>query len=208
MHTFKKAHKFGESEHHMLGLYIHDVVYTKSDGGTVEGTYIPIVFDDSRNPTVAGPDDGMPIVYSDIKVRRHNDRVLVEMGWRGTTWGRIEWNSLVCKTEDDSKTLEGESLLLHKYIPANGSQNQEPSLEAGYAAYLEYGHESDAESIGRRQPSTGNPSFHFGAYDWKRLPTLHHIVSWLAELPVFEVAEASVVDTTRAPDFCELKRIE
>ncbi len=30
---------------------------------------------------------------------------------------------------------------------------------------------------------------------------MHHIASWLVELPVFEVVEAFVVDTTLAPSF-------
>ena len=208
LHTFKQGHKPGDSEHHMLGLYIHNVVYTKGDGGTLEGTYIPVLFHDFPDPTVSGPEEALPMVYSEITVRRANDRMLLEMGWRGTTWGRMEWNSLVDRTDDRSEKPKEESLLLHKYVPSNGPQNQQPSPDAGYAGYVEDGPGSKAEPIGRRRSSTGKSSFSFDAYDWKRLPNLHHIVSWLAELPVFEVVEASVVDTTVPSDFSETKRIE
>ena len=206
MYTFKQVHKFGKSEHHMLGLHIHNVMYTKSDGSTVEGTYIPVLFDDSRDPTVSGPEDTMPIAYTDIKVRRQNDSMLVDLSCAGTTWGRLEWNCLVDSTNDHSEELESGSLLLHETTLSNGPQNQTPNT--GHATYLEINHGSEVESIGQRRYSTGISSFHFDAYDWKHLPTLHHIVSWLAELPVFKVVEVSVVDTTAAPDFSKTNKID
>lgn len=208
LYTFKQERKFGESEHYMLGLCIHNVVYTKSDGGTVDGTYIPVLFDDSRNPTGTDPEDSIPIVYTNIGVSRPDDCVLVEMSWSGTTWCKMEWNGLVDGTNNRGEKQEVESFLLHEYVTCKDLQNQTSNPDAGRATYLESNNGSEVTSIGHRRKRTGKSSFHFDAYDWKRLPTLHHIVSWLQELPVFEVEEASTVDEIRAPDFSKRRRVE
>ena len=207
LHTIRKLSESGGSDRHMLGLYIHDVVYTRSDGSTVEGTYIPMLLQDPVNPAVSEP-EALPMVYSDIEIHDQNERITVETRLCGAAWGRMEWDSLVAREGNYNEELEGEALLLHKYYPANSPQDQKTRLDAGYAAYLESGSGVDKKSIRQGRTSSGNSSFHFDAYDWKRLPTLHHIVSRLTELPVFEVVEASVVDNVGVPDFNTVGRIE
>jgi hypothetical protein len=207
LHTVKKVAELDGNDYHLLGLYIHNAVYTKRDGNTVDGTYIPVLFDDLANLTTSEPGT-MPKVYSDVQISDQNDRILVEIGLRGAIWGRMEWKSLVDRAEDYKEKLEREALLLHKYVLSKNPQDQKARPNAGFAAYLENSSGSDTESFRRGQTRTGNSSFHFDAHDWKRLPTLHHVVSRLAELPVFEVVEASVVNNVGPPNFREMKRID
>ncbi len=42
----------------------------------------------------------------------------------------------------------------------------------------------------------------------KKLPTLHHIVSRLAEIPVFEIVEANIVEADGVGDLLGARRIE
>lgn len=207
LHTVKKLPDPSKGDQHVLGLYIHNVIYKKSDGSTVEGTYVPVLFKDFEDSTSFEPAT-MPEMYSNIKISDQNSRILVETGLCGAIWGRMKWNSLVERAEDYNEVSEDETLLLHKFVRSDNSQDQNAKPDAGYATYLEHGSKSHTESVGRGRISTGNSSFHFDAYDWNRLSTLHHVVGRLAELPIFEVVEASVVDNVGVPDFNDAKRVD
>ena len=51
-------------------------------------------------------------------------------------------------------------------------------------------------------------SFSFSALDWKSLPTLHHIASTLAEIPVYGVIESKVEKIDGVPSLETIHRIE
>jgi hypothetical protein len=48
----------------------------------------------------------------------------------------------------------------------------------------------------------------FDALDWKALPTLHHIVERLKEVPMYEVVEAQIVEGTGVSDVSSVLRLE
>jgi hypothetical protein len=48
----------------------------------------------------------------------------------------------------------------------------------------------------------------FDALDWEALPTLHHVVSRLAGIPVFDVVSAKVVEGVGVPDVSSARRID
>jgi hypothetical protein len=48
----------------------------------------------------------------------------------------------------------------------------------------------------------------FDPLDLDALPTLHHIIGVLADVPVYEVVRAKVVEGTGVPDVSSARRIE
>ena len=63
--------------------------------------------------------------------------------------------------------------------------------------------EEEAKTVEKKVVKTqkGNKaSVSFDALSWKQLPTLHHIVDRLAEIPVYEVVEAKLVEGTGVSD--------
>jgi hypothetical protein len=44
--------------------------------------------------------------------------------------------------------------------------------------------------------------------NWDALPTLHHVVSRLAEIPIDEVIEAKITEGFGVPDVSSAQRIE
>ena len=44
--------------------------------------------------------------------------------------------------------------------------------------------------------------------DWDALPTLHHIIDVLADIPIYEVISAKIVEGTGVPDVSSARRIE
>jgi hypothetical protein len=51
-------------------------------------------------------------------------------------------------------------------------------------------------------------TFKIDALDWDCLPTLHHVVSRLEEIPVYEIVGAKVVEGVGVPDVGAARRIE
>jgi hypothetical protein len=54
----------------------------------------------------------------------------------------------------------------------------------------------------------GKATVSFDACDWNTLPTLHHVVSRVAEIPVYEVISAKVVSGVGVPDVSSAVRID
>lgn len=69
--TLDKMAWLGGSGYSHFGLYIHGVQYKKQDGTAVDGTYIPVLFENLADPIVTGRDDlGMPKIYCEIDIER------------------------------------------------------------------------------------------------------------------------------------------
>ena len=193
--TFENVPWLGGHSYHSFGLYVHNVLYKENDGSTVEGTYMPVMFQDDVESIMSDRQDlGLPKLYCSIETQRDKDNMVIKLGWRGTTWGRLELTSLIDGKQTKGDVFRADQLLIHKYVPSKIRQGQ-MKPDADYAVLLDTGFSHSNDSIEHREVSQGNSSFHFDAHDWKQLPTLHHVVSHLAELPVFDVVGASVENT-------------
>ncbi|KAK5085141.1 hypothetical protein LTR05_004420 [Lithohypha guttulata] len=201
----------GGSGYNHLGLYIHGVEYVKADGSIVSGVYMPILFESLTDPIVSGRDElGMPKLYSAIDVGRSTNSYNVTASWRGQTWGHFEWNSL---QEDDISNTAGKmtgddadkGILVQRYIPAVGRELK-GHAEADYAVFEDFDG-VNPKPRPERTWSTTNARFSIESGCWKTLPTLHHVISRLAEIPVYEVIAAKVVSGTCVPDVSGAVRI-
>jgi hypothetical protein len=108
-------------------------------------------------------------------------------------------------------SAKDEGMLFHKYIPAtsNHGSEQRGQSDVEYMAFLP--RDEDAKALEKKVEKTLKASgaeVKFEALDWKALPTLHHIVERLAEIPVYEVVEAKVVEGTGVGDVGTARRVE
>jgi hypothetical protein len=102
-------------------------------------------------------------------------------------------------------------LLIHKYVPATGNMDNKERGQADveYTAFL-----PDAEGAktvekkAERTLKASSVEISFDALDWKALPTLHHIVDRLKEIPVYEVVEAKIVEGTGVSDVSCMRRLD
>jgi hypothetical protein len=60
----------------------------------------------------------------------------------------------------------------------------------------------------RKVWTSSKASFQIDPLDWEQLPTLHHVISRLAELPVYEIVSARVVEGDGVPDVSGMRPIE
>lgn len=187
----------GGQGHDLLALYVHGVEYTGSDGQTTSGAYMPVLFDSSPDSIVARREElGTPAVFSDVAVDRGDASYAVTAGWRGTVWGTFAWSDLQPAADgaaagEMTGVAADETILFHRDIREERAQTRRTAC---------------GRSPTEPQPkviqswTAGKASFVLDARDARTLPTLHHIIDRLAEIPVYEVVAAQVVEGTGVPD--------
>ncbi|KUI65822.1 3-hydroxybenzoate 6-hydroxylase 1 [Cytospora mali] len=211
-----KMQWLGGNGYRHLGLYIHGVEYVKKDGSTIAGTYMPVLFESLTDPISSGREElGMPKLFCDVDIHRRTSSVRVAASWRGAKFVDL---SLTDLEEDDVSsehgTIGGEAdygILVYRYIPAVG----EPGVaDCEYAVVVPHEEEQPKATVKKvfRAPAgqgkkTG-AKIEIDALDWEALPTLHHVARALAEVPIYEVVGAKVVEGTGVPDVSAARRIE
>ncbi|KAK1781826.1 FAD/NAD(P)-binding domain-containing protein [Copromyces sp. CBS 386.78] len=218
------ATRASNNEHATLRFYVHGVQYLKSDGSTVNGTYMPVVFESSGR---SGKEETslLPKVLCDIELSTGNNFARVTAAWRGTTFADItaddiqdeeksERNDEGVPCQEESKDEEG--ILLYRYIPAVNSPGKTateyPCLIPRPACTGDEKPKSvRITKVMRPRPGSVRTAttVKIDGHNWEKLPTLHHIASTLADVPIYEMVEAKVVvGTGMADDSTSCMRIE
>lgn len=213
--TLNKMDWLGGGGYNHIGLYIHGVQYTKKDGTVVKGAYLPILFENLADPIVSGREElGMPKLYSSIDVHRRQDSsYFINAAWQGATWGRFRLTGLQPQEVAGQPASGGQvggggddGILVYRYMPSVGKSHKgTPSEE--YEAYVPFKDEKPEPCVERTWKASA-ASVDIDAMDWTALPTLHHVIARLAEIPVYEILEAKVVEGTGVPDVASAVRIE
>lgn len=203
----------GGSGYKHFGLYIHGVQYTKKDGSTIDGTYMPLLFESLADPITSGRDElGMPKVYCSIDVRRRENAYSARMGWEGSMFGSLDLEDL----EESSASAEGGTfggendfgIFIYKYIPATGNDVR-GKADIEYPVIVPHGENAKVvPSTVNKVWKSNKASFKFDSLTQGDLPTVHHIVTKLEQIPVYEVVSAKVVEGTGVPDVSAARRIE
>ncbi|EMC98606.1 hypothetical protein BAUCODRAFT_30880 [Baudoinia panamericana UAMH 10762] len=201
--TLNKMEWLGGSGYNHLGLYIHGVEYVKENGTVYSGTYLPILYESLTDPIVSGREElGMPKLYSSIDIYRRATSYRIRTGWQGALWGNFHLQELEeMDTAAVTGSISGEAddgILAYKYIPKAGRANKGIAAEE----HVTFDPFAEAEPKPRvlRYYKANRASFEIDALDWEQLPTMHHVVSRLAELPIYEIVGAKVVEGEGVPD--------
>jgi len=211
--TFTKVERLGGSGYSSIGLYVHDVEYTKQDGTVIEGSYLPLVLENLADTIISGRDEiGLPKVFCNINTRQGTDSFSIRCSWNGVSFMSIDIANLTqddsgarCDTfESDGSTDKG--LLLYKYFPATlVSDSKAGAADAAYPVFVD-GNKQTGQVASKW--TSGQASIKVAASAPEDLPTLHHIVSKLQEMPIFEVIQCGIVEGTGASDMSAGQRIE
>lgn len=208
--TLDKMQWLGGGYRH-IGLYIHGIQYVRKSGEVVNGTYLPILFESLTDPIVSGREElGMPKLYCTVDVYKRSSSYRVQTGWEGAIFGNMVLDDL--KEDDPASehgTIGGEAddgIFAYKYIPRVGERGKADVEHATFVPHAEESKvvRSHVDYVAR----AGKASISFDALDWDALPTLHHVISRLAEIPVYEVVSAKVVSGRGVPDVSSARRLE
>lgn len=195
-----------------IGLYIHGVQYKKANGDVIKGTYMPILFENLADPIVSGREElGMPKLYTAIDSFQRSHSYDLQTSWQGAVWGRFHWEDLEDKDpESDKGTIGGEAddgILVYRYIPKVG-RDCKGQAESEYPVFVPHAQDSKiVPSKVTRVRTTSKASFEIDGLDWESLPTLHHVISRLGEIPVDDIVYGKVVEGEGVPDVSSAVRI-
>ncbi|KAB2578789.1 FAD binding domain containing protein [Lasiodiplodia theobromae] len=209
--TLNKMDWLGGGGYRHFGLYIHGVQYTKTNGETVSGTYMPILFESLADPIVSGREElGMPKLYCTIDIHRRHRSYRLQTGWEGATFGEIALEGLEeVDPAEEKGTIGGEAddgIIVYRYMPEVYHRGKAASEHTVFVPHAEEAKVVPTTVKRMWRGKTG--SVKFDALDWDALPTLHHIISRLAEVPVFEIVGAKVVESEGVPDVSSAKPME
>jgi hypothetical protein len=202
-----------------FGLYIHGVQYTKDNGDTVVGTYLPVLFENLADPILSGREElGFPKLYCDLDLKKSDQDWTLDAGWMSSKFCSLKITGLehspVANGDSAPQTAASakeEGMFFTKYVPATSSlgSKERGQADVEYTAFLP--NDEGASAVEKKIEKTlkaSSAEIEFDALDWKALPTLHHIVERLKEVPVYKVVEAKVVEGTGVGDVSAARRAE
>lgn len=200
-----------------FGLYIHGVQYTKDNGETVIGTYLPVLFENLADPILSGREElGFPKLFADLDIQQNGNIWSLDASWMGSKFATLTLcdpteslaNSEAVIQEAPAPAEEG--LFFQKHIPTTGSigSPERGQADVEYTAFLPNDNDLKTVDNVRKTFKAQSAQIQFDALDWKALPTLHHIISRLQEIPVYEVVEAKIVEGTGVNDVSSVRKVE
>ena len=199
--NFRNVDWLAGGGHDSLAFYIHDVQYTPPQEGKspIVGSYCPIMFDNLADAVVFQREKcGFPKVYSDISCTSEANHYQARINWRGAEWAVLDLEDLIPDADIQEKERQqsgaAPGILVHKYMPAfseplHGStakQDQDTECDVLYTS-----EKGTTEHTVRSRATSAKIQIKDLGFDV--LPTLHHIVGCLAELPIFSIVGASIV---------------
>ncbi|SLM35927.1 Acetoacetate decarboxylase beta barrel domain [Lasallia pustulata] len=187
----------------------------------------PKLFSDIHVTTTASDGDGSERGSSG------GGKCEARISWRGAEWATFSWSGLKdqsspmqadgtttvtdpkggAKEEEEEEEEEQQGLFVHKCIPSSSltPHHQEPHLRALDAEYDVFvpSYKLDGGVKKTRTQKAEHAAFEIkGGLGWEKLPTLQHIVGWMADMPVFEVVETRIVQADGVGDLSGARRVE
>ncbi|RWA04709.1 hypothetical protein EKO27_g10391 [Xylaria grammica] len=209
--TLHNMEWLGGSGYKHMGLYIHGVQYVQESGEVLNGTFLPVLFENLADPIVSGREElGMPKLLCSLDVWRREKSVRIQAGWQGAIFGNLVLKGLQEVDAGVDKASVGgeddEGIFAYKYIPSVGERGK---ADVEHATFVPHAEESKVvPSKVLRVYKAQDASVSFDPLDWEALPTLHHIISRLAEIPFCELVSAKVVEGLGVSDVSSARRID
>ncbi|KAI1368724.1 hypothetical protein F5Y08DRAFT_335290 [Xylaria arbuscula] len=203
--TLANMSRLGGGGYSRCGLYFHGVEYTRKDESSIAGTYLAALFEDLAD---TGIDElGVSKIHCQLDVTRQPESYRLIASWRGVQFLHVNIGDLEGSgTKAGGGTIRDNEnpsdILTHRYIPAVGLPSK---ADADYACVIPCAKPS--EVVDSMQESI-NSTIAFEAGDWETLPTLHHVASSLAKMPIYEIVSARVTEGSGTEETPACQRIE
>lgn len=220
----------GGGGYRFFGLWIHGVRYTKADGSVLTGSYLPVLFENLCDPIITGREElGMPKLFCDIDLDEGTDAAAptIVCSWRGAKFARMTIEGLRPETDADKAKAAAPAgpppgapapppgVVIPKPPPDNGlfiyrsvpSVGQRGTPDAEYAVFVPHASASCPRVVERRLVAP-SASIALEAGSPQTLPTLHHVATGLAEVPIYSVDEASYEEGHGVDELSQAYRIE
>lgn len=198
--TFSNVSWLGGQGYDELGFYIHGVQCTKADGSNLPGSFLAAMFTNAADSIANDREElGIPKVFCDLEAKREDSsKYAVKASWRGTDFAEIQLHNQVSAPQMSSTNgsrndaVEAHSpVFTHRYIPAVANKGK-PIADCIVCLPITSDPSKKEERID--QAGLFDATIKWNAHNEERLPTLHHIVQRLAELPIYEIVKTTVTE--------------
>lgn len=192
-HTYTKVPSLGGRSYNTFGLYVPGVEYVRANSTVVSGTYPAVVLCDSPEAIVRDREEfGIPALFADLELKLGDNpkTMTLRASWEGTTFAQVILSNLQPSQAATSSETKMD-FLRHKSFPTVGNHD---AFDADYADCIPSS-KSQPASSGLSPLQSSSAQIEWRPQDVQSLPTLTHVVDRLAELPVFEVVRATVIET-------------
>jgi hypothetical protein len=153
-----------------------------------------VLFESLADPIVSGREElGMPKLYASVDVDRRDSAYRVRAGWEGALWGDFLLEDLV-KVDPETEANADAGIISYKYLPKSGRENRGIAAEE-YPVF-----EPFSSARPHKVYTTQKASIEIEPLGWEQLPTLYHVISRLAKVPVYDIVGAKVVEGEGVPD--------
>lgn len=156
------------------------------DGETdcVQGRFLAVMWENLADPIISGREEiGHPKLYAEIpQLAVVDDTYHCAASWFGFKFLEMKVSAL---SESAEPAPPSDGTLMLKYLPRTGDWGEADVCEVTMTPAANSG-----VTLERRQAGRGD--VRFIPASWTDLPTMHHVVSALARLPVLEARDASV----------------
>ncbi|KAF5008277.1 hypothetical protein FDECE_5441 [Fusarium decemcellulare] len=204
--TQRNVSWLGGSDYSRFGLYIHDVQYDRNHGTAVQGTFVPVLMENSVEMAISTREEqGMPALFCDIEVDSLSQSYRIKASSRGVTFAELLLEDLKDGSEGPNEKMLGCNLLAHRFVPPVGDPRKPGEAFAVMATNKEV---ADASCKTTKTLRSDKASIKLDSCDGESLPTLHHVAADLANMPVYSIVTANVVSGTGVPDTLRYTRIE
>ncbi len=151
------------------------------------GPFLAVVWENLADPIITGRGEtGYPKLYAEIPESRLWDGgQRCTAGWMGFRFLDLRVSDL-CDAPASPIKSSSEGMLMLKYIPRTGAWGEAEVQQVTLTPAAD-----PDRTIERRQTGEGTVQFHHAS--WSDLPTMHHVVNALADLPVIEPRGGSVI---------------
>lgn len=188
-HTaFSNVSWLGDRGYDELGFYIHGVQCIRADGSSFPGSFLAVMFVNVADALSSDREDlGIPKIFCNLQFDLRPFGQSLKASWQQTQFAEIRLNGLAeyPPAGSDVQAKDDIPIFTHRYIPPFGNQGK--AIVDSLVCLPVF----DPRTAKLQKASSGD--IQWKVHDEKdkiKLPTLHHIVMRLAELPILEVVEA------------------
>ncbi|KAJ9609569.1 hypothetical protein H2200_005896 [Cladophialophora chaetospira] len=201
VHTkFEGLDWLGGQGYSSVSLHLHGVQYKKKDGTIDNGDYLVVTWADIADSITKGREEiGLPKLFAEIDTQKTTSTWTMQASSRKSSFLTLELHDLEERPASDAPANDAN--LAYKYIPALGNPGVS---DVEYPVLVPA---SESTRVTKFQKAA-NCSIKLDAQDEKKLPTLHHVITRLAELPVYEILEGTFVEGIGVQDMSSAYRIE
>ena len=198
--------------YNLYSIFIHGVQHRTEGGRLVKGTFLPVLWENMADPISSGREElGYPKLFAELLIERDVEKYTMTASWQGSIFSKFSLDGLVQQDNRaplrmaPSEAGEDDGILLYRYVPAVGKRGW---ADTEYPVFVSYAEEAKiCKTVITRHFEAKSATVSFDAMNWECLPTLHHIVARLANLPLSKIFRATLKEVSGVPDFSSAARL-